>query len=127
MNRWNIPEWLESEVRLRDKTCVYCGIQMLDKVPRGASRRSAATWEHIINDARIVNRENIALCCSACNSSKGQKPLVDWLQSHYCKVRRINEHTVAQVIKDAISKARDAETTLQQHPTPNHTQNTLRS
>ncbi|MEK0451572.1 MAG: hypothetical protein RL088_3840 [Verrucomicrobiota bacterium] len=108
MNRWNIPEWLESEVRQRDTKCVYCGVEMRNKVPRGSSRRSAATWEHIINDARIVNRENIALCCSACNSSKGQKPLLDWLQSAYCTVQGINEHTVAQIIKDAISKARDA-------------------
>ena len=108
MNRWNIPEWLESEVRLRDKNCVYCGVEMRHNVPRGAPRRAAATWEHIINDARIVNRENIALCCSACNSSKGQKLLLDWLQSAYCTVQGINEHTVAQIVKDAISKARVA-------------------
>lgn len=29
--------------------------------------------EHIINDAKIIIRENIALCCCGCNASKGQK------------------------------------------------------
>ena len=102
MNNWGIPDWLEVEVISRDKTCVYCGIQMLEKVPRGGSRISAATWEHIINDAKIVTRENIALCCSACNSSKGQKVLADWIQSPYCVNRGITKDTVAEVIKNAL-------------------------
>jgi hypothetical protein len=102
MNIWNIPAWLEDEVRARDKNCVYCGIEMLQKIPRGGSRHAAATWEHIINDARIITRENIALCCSSCNSSKGQKALSVWLQSAYCAKRGINECTVAKVIKDAL-------------------------
>ena len=59
MNRWGIPAWLEEEVRERDKTCVYCGVQMVEKPPHGGSRRNVATWEHIINDATIVTRENI--------------------------------------------------------------------
>ena len=77
MNRWNIPAGLEQEVRQRDKSCVYCGI-----VFGGVNRPS---WEHIVNDARIVTRENIALCCRPCNSSKGVKPLEVWLWSAYCK------------------------------------------
>jgi hypothetical protein len=76
MNIWNIPDSLENEVRARDKKCVYCGVEMLQKVPRGRARNAVATWEHIINDARIITRENIALCCCACNSSKGQRALV---------------------------------------------------
>jgi hypothetical protein len=58
-----------------------------------------ATWEHIVNDARIVNRENIARCCSACNSSKGIKKLSDWLESAYCGRRGITRDTVAEVVK----------------------------
>lgn len=23
MNRWGIPDWLEEEIRVRDKACVY--------------------------------------------------------------------------------------------------------
>ncbi len=107
-NIWGIPEWLESEVRSRDITCVYCGVQLLHKVPRGRSRKAAATWEHIINDARIVTRENIALCCCGCNASKGQKPLAVWLQSSYCTKHGINPDTVATIVRDALRVAATA-------------------
>mgnify|MGYP001151424370 CR=1 FL=1 len=26
-NNWNIPDWLETEIRERDKKCVYCGVE----------------------------------------------------------------------------------------------------
>jgi len=99
--------WLENEVRTRDKRCVYCGVEMIHKVPRGNPRKHAATWEHIINDSRIVTRENIALCCSSCNSSKGQKLLIHWLQSSYCVVRGIDENSVADIVKIALAAAKN--------------------
>ena len=102
MNRWGIPNWLEKEVKMRDKACVYCGVQIMEKVPLRGSRRAVATWEHIINDASIITRENIARCCFACNSSKGTKNLSKWIQSSYCKERGINEDTVAEVVKNAL-------------------------
>jgi hypothetical protein len=108
MNHWGIPVWLEREVKVRDETCVYCGVRMIEQVPPGGSRRTAATWEHIINDASIVTRENIARCCVACNSSKGTKRLSDWLQSSYCTKRGINKGTVAEVIKNALDTASEA-------------------
>lgn len=104
MNQWNIPDWLEREVRERDKGCVYCGIDMLEKVPRGESRKNAATWEHIVNDQTIITRENIARCCSSCNASKGTRKLSVWIDSIYCKLKGINRNTVAQVIKYALEK-----------------------
>jgi len=106
MNRWGIPVWLEEEIRGRDNTCVYCGVQMVEKGPQGGSRRAVATWEHIINDATIVTRENIARCCAACNSSKGTKDIVDWLQSNYCKTHGITVDTVAEVVKEALKKTK---------------------
>ena len=102
MNRWDIPDWLEEEVKRRDKTCVYCGVQMVERMPRRGPRKNVATWEHIINDASIVTRENIARCCVACNSSKGTKKLSDWIESSYCKKRGINKDTVADVVKEAL-------------------------
>jgi len=102
MNRWGIPKWLENEVRGRDKKCVYCGVNLVDRVPRGNSRKNAMTWEHIINDARIVTRENIALCCSSCNSSKGIKPLAEWISSSYCQEHGINKNTVAEIVRKAL-------------------------
>jgi len=100
-NNWNIPDWLEKEVRERDKTCVYCDVEF---TPAKVSMKSAASWEHIINDAKIITRENIALCCCGCNASKGQKPLSIWLQSKYCKEHGITPYSVAQIIKQAIAK-----------------------
>lgn len=99
-NTWNIPAWLENEVRERDKSCVYCGVEFTS--PK-VSRKSAASWEHIINDASRITRENIALCCVGCNASKGQKRLSVWLQSKYCKERGISEETVAPIVKKAIA------------------------
>lgn len=105
MNRWGIPKKLEDEVKVRDKRCVYCNVRLLDSVPRGSSRKNAATWEHIINDASIVTRENIARCCSACNSSKGTKLLADWIESDYCKKNGINKRTVAGIVKKALQSS----------------------
>jgi hypothetical protein len=99
-NNWNIPAWLETEVRKRDKACVYCGVEFM---PAKVSRKSAASWEHIINDATIITRENIVLCCCGCNASKGQKQLSVWLQSKYCKERGITSASVTSIIKQAIS------------------------
>lgn len=101
-NNWNIPAWLETEVRERDKACVYCGVEFTDA---GVSRKSAASWEHVINDATIITRENIVLCCCGCNASKGQKQLFVWLQSRYCKERGITPASVAPIIKQAISNS----------------------
>ena len=98
-NNWNIPEWLEKEVRKRDKTCVYCGVEFTSTK---VSKKTAASWEHIINDAKIITRENIALCCCGCNASKGQKQLSVWLESKYCKERGITPESLAPTIKKAI-------------------------
>ena len=104
MNIWGIPKWLETEVRARDNSCVYCGVEMLEKVAADSPRKYAATWEHIINDESIITRENIARCCAPCNSSKGQKALTDWLRSAYCVARGITADTVAEVVKRALAK-----------------------
>lgn len=102
MNRWGIPAWLEKEVKDRDKTCIYCGIQMIEQMPKSGPRKAVATWEHITNDASIVTRENIARCCFACNASKGTKKVSDWMKSNYCKKRGINKETVAEIVKQAL-------------------------
>lgn len=106
MNKWNIPEWLEEEIRTRDTQCVYCGVAFN---PHSLSRKDTPTWEHIINNAIIVTRENIALCCFSCNSSKGTKKLSAWLKSNYCKKKNINFETVADVVKNALMKELDKE------------------
>ncbi len=100
-NKWNIPNWLELEVRERDKVCVYCGVEF---TPVQVAHKSAASWEHIINDVKIITRENIALCCCGCNASKGQKQLSVWLQSKYCLTHGISPATVSPIVKQALEK-----------------------
>jgi len=102
MNRWNIPEWLEREIIRRDTSCVYCGVVFGLPEAKFGSRTS---WEHIVNDARIITCENIALCCRSCNSSKGIKQLSVWLGSPYCRKRGINRETVAAVVKKALENS----------------------
>lgn len=102
MNNWGIPDWLEQEVKERDKTCVYCGTEMIERITPNSRRKAVATWEHIINNTSIISRENIARCCAACNSSKGAKRLNDWLKSSYCRRRGITKGTVAEVVKNAL-------------------------
>jgi hypothetical protein len=102
MNRWNIPRWLEEEVTARDTQCVYCGVSFIG---RAASRGERPSWEHIVNDAKIITRENIARCCMSCNASKGTKDLVVWLCSRYCVERGISPNSVSPVIKAALSRA----------------------
>jgi hypothetical protein len=99
MNRWRIPAWLEQEIIERDKTCVYCGS---DFAVGFVARRSRPSWEHIINDATIISRENIARCCIGCNASKGTKSLASWLGSRYCKERGINLESIAPVVRASL-------------------------
>lgn len=103
-NQWGIPKWLETEVKARDKYCIYCGVRFCKASSRESCRKTMATWEHIINDTRIVTRENIARCCVSCNSSKGTKLLADWMRSDYCKKKGINQHSVADIVKKALRK-----------------------
>src|SRR5690554_6443371 len=42
-NKWNIPDWLEKEIRSRDTACVYCGNEFTSVA---VSRKSVASWEH---------------------------------------------------------------------------------
>jgi hypothetical protein len=109
MNNWGIPDRHEKEVKERDKNCIYCGVRMIQQMPPHGSRKTMATWEHIINDAGIVSRKNIARCCVACNSSKGTKKLSDWIKSNYCKKHGINKDTVAEVVKEALKREMRAE------------------
>ena len=99
MNRWGIPLEIEKIVNARDKSCVYCRCKF-----SSTERKSKASWEHIINDVKITELENIALCCVGCNASKGSKTLMAWLDSKYCKEKSITFDTVAEIIRAHILK-----------------------
>ena len=100
-NKWDIPQTLEDKIRKRDQQCVYCGVAFKKCLPGSGGRKRTATWEHIDNDAKNISEHNIVLCCSACNSSKGAKRLIAWLEAPYCTdlKRNINRNTVAPVVK----------------------------
>ena len=104
MNRWGIPRQIESIVRQRDGVCVYCGVELVDSIAKGQSRARLGTWEHIINDARIVTLENIARCCCSCNASKGSKDLSRWFGSDYCRSKGITIESVAPVVRNRLLK-----------------------
>jgi 5-methylcytosine-specific restriction endonuclease McrA len=101
VNRWKIPASLEQEVLSRDTHCVYCGVAFgAPAMTRGAQ----PSWEHILNDAAIVTRENIVRCCMSCNASKGTQNLRAWLRSDYCRRKGITENTVAEVVRNALTR-----------------------
>ena len=97
-NKWGIPIRVEKHVLERDKSCVYCGVEFSNK-----SRKTKQSWEHIVNDIRINGIDNIALCCMSCNASKGAKLIKDWLNSEYCKRKKITIDNVATVVKEALA------------------------
>lgn len=82
--------------------CVYCGIEFSQPM---SSRGTKPSWEHIVNDAKIITRDNIVKCCISCNASKGAKDLTVWLQSNYCKRKGITEHSVSKVVQNALSRS----------------------
>lgn len=98
-NKWGIPKEVEKTVLQRDLFCVYCGV---DFSINHESRKTKPSWEHIVNDIRTSTIDNIALCCTSCNASKGAKQLEEWLEAKYCKTKRISKETVANVVKDAL-------------------------
>jgi len=100
-NRWNISKAVEDFVEERDKNCAYCDSKFTD--PK-VSKKGMKTWEHVINDLNLTDKDNIVLSCMSCNSSKGAKHILDWLNSDYCKTNGINKNTVASVVKEVIIK-----------------------
>src|SRR5262245_59293189 len=97
-NKWGIPENVLSEIRARDKTCVYCGKTML--YPYVAKNHAdCATIEHLnFNGPFYWNKglqaQDSAICCGSCNSSRGVKKLTDWFKTQYCIDRHISANTV---------------------------------
>jgi hypothetical protein len=97
-NNYNIPDWLEKKVKIRDQFCVYCQVKLKEYPHTKGTPSDKATFEHIDNDGP-PSEENIALCCASCNSSKGVKKLKDWLNSPYCRDKNINIKNVAAIIR----------------------------
>jgi hypothetical protein len=105
-NSFGIPNEIEIELRVRDQNCVYCHKAMIAPAS-GGRREDWATIEHLNSDGPFywkdgLRKEELAICCGACNSSRGRKALTDWFRGPYCAQRHINEATVAEPVKRAL-------------------------
>jgi hypothetical protein len=110
-NKFDIPEDVLSEIRSRDKSCVYCHKAMI--YPYLASNGAdCATIEHLNCDGPFYWRDglearDIVVCCGACNSSRGAKTLTDWFSTRYCIERNINANTVATPVRSYLQRQRN--------------------
>jgi len=103
-NTYGISEEVETQIRARDKTCVYCRIRMRRRSrARGASD---ATIEHFNNNGPFTKKYNLAICCRGCNSSKGTKTLSAWFKTPYCGRKGVQEGKVAEPVKRYIRMAK---------------------
>ncbi len=95
--KWHVLEEDRLKIAKRDIKCVYCRKRFNNN-----SSKLKETVEHIENETWKKNPPlitDIAICCASCNASKGTKKLMDWLDSDYCKEKKINKGNVASIIK----------------------------
>lgn len=107
-NEYGIPVRDEKDIRERDKTCVYCRKVMIDHSENGR-RSDWSTIEHFNSLPPWNDPSTVAICCWSCNSSRGDKKLLDWFKTPYCFKRNINEKTVAEPV---VKYIRECETRL---------------
>lgn len=101
INKYGIPKKDLKEIRIRDKTCVYCHKRMIYPSASGW-RGDWATIEHLNYLPPWNNSVTVAICCFSCNASRGDKKLMDWFKTRYCIQKNINEKTVAEPVKKFI-------------------------
>lgn len=102
-NKFQIPDDEIAKIRERDAVCVYCGKIMAFPFDR-TRYFDSATIEHLNPDPPYywthgMTADNIAICCGACNSSRGAKQLSDWFKTKYCIERGICADSVAGPVK----------------------------
>jgi len=93
-NPYGLREEDIDKVRARDKVCVYCHKQMF-KPSKEVWRGDWATIEHLNHLPPWDNPNTIAICCSSCNSSRGNKTILNWFNSKFCHDKGINPQAVA--------------------------------
>ena len=102
-NIYGLPEKELERIRARDKKCVYCHKKMAD--PKSdAWRGDWATIEHLNHLPPWNNPDTVAICCSSCNSSRGNKTIISWFESRFCKEKNISLESVAKPVRDYVKK-----------------------
>jgi hypothetical protein len=107
-NKFRIPENVLSEIRARDKACVYCRKTMIYPY-LSKSSADCATIEHLNFDGPFywsdgLQAHDIVICCGTCNSSRGAKKLTDWFKTQYCIDRNISADTVAAPVRSYLQR-----------------------
>jgi hypothetical protein len=108
-NKFGIPQEVEARLRQKFKLCAYCRLPMQEHTGVKGSPRDKATIEHLNLDgpfywAKGLKEEDLVLCCGSCNSSRGQKILIEWFASEYCKQKGITANTVADEVKQYLGR-----------------------
>ena len=114
-NRFGISRQDEEEILARDNTCVYCHKTMCSYAEIKAMKgvwSDQATIEHLNCNGPFyckhgLKKEDIVMCCRACNSSRGDRTLPDWFKTDYCRSKNVNEHTVADSVKTYLNRMRN--------------------
>ncbi|MBA4313162.1 MAG: HNH endonuclease [Chlorobiaceae bacterium] len=110
-NKYGIPSDELLRIRARDKNCVYCHKEMIFPfIPK--KHKDCATIEHLNFDGPFywdedLQIEDVVICCGSCNSSRGAKKLSEWFRTKYCIARNINENTVADPVKEYLTRKRE--------------------
>jgi hypothetical protein len=99
-NTYDISSELETFIRRKYKNCIYCGIKLKNSKK---NYRNKATIEHIDNIVRHRTKDNLAMCCNSCNASKGKLPLRVWLETDYCKKKKVKSK-MAPIVKRFLRK-----------------------
>jgi hypothetical protein len=113
-NVFGISRGDEEELRARDRMCVYCRKAMKTFADVKAARgklADQATIEHLSFDGPFyvrdgLKKKDLAICCRGCNSSRGERRLLDWFKLDYCLSRNISEDTVAEPVKRYLRRQR---------------------
>lgn len=111
-NSFGIPEVIEAEIRARDSICVYCRREMKAYIGVKGTPGDKATIEHLSFDGPFywgkgLQREDVVICCGSCNSSRGDRQLIDWFHSRYCRERGIKGSTVAEPVRGFLQRYPD--------------------
>ncbi len=102
-NNYGLPKDELNKIFERDSVCVYCQKIMTDHTANNP-RRDWYSIEHLNYLPPWNNSRTVVICCWSCNSSRGNKKIKDWLNSDYCKVRKIKLSTVASAVKKYVTK-----------------------
>ena len=96
-NIYGLPKKELEEISKRDTRCVYCRKKML-KPSKEHPRVDWATIEHLNHLPPWNNPKTVAICCYSCNSSRGNKTILKWFESKFCKEKNISPETVAEPV-----------------------------